>query len=307
MGVVYIIVAILLIIADIPLSVKLTKEGFVLKEWWEVIAMSLGIALCTVYVKIYYDEFIAHPIEKSVTQFKPKNLPGVDQNEQELKSIKTTWLVRFSVKTFILLFSLVTIMALGIFRFQFFEGQVKRSFNATNTTNTTGGLTYNTPSGSGNNLYTDYFDWKTKTAFILITILFPVIGGVCASLGADKIQNYRELKQTDKNCALKQQVYLNSLKDLNEVEKRLKNCANYLKWCSEEGNFIIEYTSFFISHYVHGYERGIIKANLGKDLFNKAEELRKKLIAKQAFSVTQSISSNDLYAEFQKQIKEQSK
>lgn len=309
MGVIYVIVAILLVFADIPLSYLITKEAFALEELWQTILMSIGIALCTIYVKIYYDEYFAFPIEKSVSQFKSVNLNGIDENETELSHVKKVWNRRFTVKTVILIFSMLTIVSLGIVRYNFFIAE--KVVANTETPSTTSGIDFSnrttqvSPSTNSEQLNSAYKHWSTPIAFILITLLFPMIGGVCASLGSDKIQNYKELVQTDNNCEIKRVVYLKSLKELNEVEKRLKNWESYLKWSDEKGDFVKEYTSYFIACYVHGYERGILQANLGKDLYIKAEEMRRKLMAKQVFSVTKSISSNDLYAEFKNLINNQ--
>ncbi len=309
MGVIYIIVAILLVFADIPLSYLLTKEAFALEELWQTVLMSIGIALCTIYVKIYYDEYFAFPMEKSVSQFKSVNLKGIDDDEVEIKQVKKVWKRRFTAKTIMLIFSMLTIVCLGIVRYNFFIAE--KVVVKTETSPTPSGLDFSNrvqPDNSSSNseqLNSAYKHWSTPLAFILITLLFPMIGGVCASLGSDKIQNYKELVQTDKNCENKREIYLQALKELNEVEKRLKNWESYLKWSDEKGTFVKEYTSYFIACYVHGYERGILQANLGKDLFNKAEEMRRKLMARQIFSVTKSISSNDLYADFQALINNQ--
>jgi hypothetical protein len=308
MGVIYIIVAILLVFADIPLSYLLTKEAFALEELWQTVLMSIGIALCTIYVKIYYDEYFAFPMEKSVSQFKAANLKGIGDNIEEITQVKKEWTMRFRAKTTILILSMLTIVCLGVVRYNFFIAKKIVEKTETSTTQTELIFPNNEQNDSSNSeqLNKAYKHWSTPLAFILITLLFPMIGGVCASLGSDKIQNHKELVQTDKNCELKKDIYLKALKDCNEVEKKLKNWESYLNWSSKEGTFIKEYTSFFIACYVHGYERGIIQANLGKDIFTKAEELRKKLMARQIFSVTKSISSNDLYADFQTLINNQS-
>jgi hypothetical protein len=98
----YLIVGILLILADIPLALELTQDGFGFerpesgdaqirnffsKPWgvfvanWEVFIMAIGIALCTVYIKIFWDEFLASPIQNAVRKY--KNLPGVDPEDSE--------------------------------------------------------------------------------------------------------------------------------------------------------------------------------------------------------------------------------
>lgn len=309
MGRIYVVVAILLIFADIPLSYILTKEAFALEELWQTILMSIGIALCAIYVKIYYDEYFAFPMEKSVSQFKSVNLNGIDENEVELSQVKKVWNRRYIAKTIILIFSILTIVCLGIVRYNFFIAE--KIVITTETAPTSPGLDFSDriqPDNSSSNsdqLNNAYKHWSTPLAFILITLLFPMIGGVCASLGSDKVQNYKELVQTDEICKNKKEIYLQALRELNEVEKRLKNWESYLKWSDEKGAFVKGYTSYFIACYVHGYERGILQANLNKDLFNKAEEMRRKLMAKQIFSVTKSISSNDLYADFQSLINNQ--
>lgn len=292
LGGIYLLAAALLIFADVPLAIKLTKEGFQLTQFWEVMAMSIGIALCTIYTKIYYDEYIGSSVEQSVTRF--KDLTNIDyQNESELKILKWAWRRRFIVKTFILIFSFATILILGFFRFQVFIYLL------------TGG---NSASGNVSQATLDVISNPlTQWAFILVTLLFPLIGGVCASLGFDRMQNYNENKNIYKESRIKEATRLKASKDLEEAKKRKQICSAYLKWCGkffnendslnldDNINFVEDYTLYFISCYAHGYERGMTTNNLRKEIFPKAEEFRKRIIAEQTAKVTQKVTPEQFY------------
>jgi len=156
----YIVLALLLILADIPLALKLTQYGFNLHTaegtysvdnlflwykgenflghaWlvfannWEVFVLAFGIALCTVYVKIFYDDFMGYPVDKAVRQFKilkrlaSTSQEGGDFTENDMKAIKRKFRTRIGVKAFFLFLTLGTIVLLGLFRAE----NLKRSQN----------------------------------------------------------------------------------------------------------------------------------------------------------------------------------
>lgn len=289
LGFIYLIAAVLLIFADVPLAIKLTREGFLLTQSWEVLAMSIGIALCTIYTKIYYDEYIGSSIEQSITRL--KGLSHIDyDNEDEVKVVKAAYKKRFWVKTFILFFSFATILILGFFRFQIFIFLLSK-----------GGVSESVIQVVSSPL--------TQWAFILITLLFPLIGGVCASLGFERVQNFNENKSIYKEARLKELARVKASKDLEEAKKRRQICSSYLKWCgkyfnepeklahdlADNLNFVEDYTLYFISCYAHGYERGMTKKNQKLDIFFKAEEFRKRMIADHTARVTQKISPEEFY------------
>jgi hypothetical protein len=286
MGWIYLIAAILLVAADYPLALKLTRDGFQLVEWWATPLMSVGLALCTLYIKIYYDEFVGSAVEHSVTRF--TGLAGIGERS-DISKVKRSWWGKSLIKTLILGLSLGTIITLGFFRFQVYEPVLKAAVSD--------------PSD-----YSNYVNSLTKAAFIMITLLFPLIGGVCASLGFDRLQNNREDRTIDEKSKKKEETKLRASNDLEDAKKRRRVCLSYLKWCGKNvddlvnGNFddtnsdfVDDYTLYFLSCYTHGYERGMTLNNLEKDTFTKADEFRKRIIAQKTTKITQTITPEDFY------------
>lgn len=277
-GFLYIFVFLGFAIADYPLSRLIIKDGFEIDSYWESVILSIGITLIGVYFKIWWDEFMISPAEKTVTKNEPENLEGVgkipsDYQETKIKIIKRVRSLRFVVKTFILMVSLATIWILGYFRFRVY-------------------------------LYTKFI-LEDKTVppeissiwamlgFVLIAVVFPFLGGISLSLGTDKIQNWRERRSSQKILEKLEDKYLKALEDKEVAEKELAVCQDYLKWCDSE--FVKFCEDVFMSRYNHGYEIGVTKNNLGLDTFSKAKDLRKRLLGRNTFSITQTIVPKDIF------------
>ena len=275
LGMFYVGVGLMLIVADAILSFKITNQGFDLTAPHEKYGMAIGIALCAVYIKIYFDMYILPSLERSVTMFKKENLPGITDNSDDIERIKTVWKIRFGFNTFLFALCLVTIIALGYFRFKFINYMVeeKEILNQV--------LTQGEFSNGTLNLPKNPVDLKsvTKWAFILLALLFPLIGGICGAMGVHKIRNriilakarYRYKKAQKK--LIKQEVKVSAL------EQQLASYECYLDWCEEEGAFIKDTTSYYKDCYYHGYEHGFQKRNINLDLFQRALEMRKQYAA----------------------------
>ncbi|MEL6257128.1 MAG: hypothetical protein AAFR87_34355, partial [Bacteroidota bacterium] len=137
LGALYLIIAIFLILADIPLALKLTQIGFdldlpaendtqaqlinffqepiyVFVMNWEVFILAMGLAFCTIFIKSYYDEHVA-PSPKKRLRYKRAGVSEeeyLDKKKEFDKLIKN----RFRVQSAILFILVITIFSLGIFR-----------------------------------------------------------------------------------------------------------------------------------------------------------------------------------------------
>jgi hypothetical protein len=291
LGWIYVIAALVLVAADYPLALKLTKDGFQLTEWWSTPLMSLGLALSTLYIKIFYDEFVGSSAEQSVRRF--ADLPGISGDD--ITKVKRSWWSKSFIKTAILVLSLSTIVVLGFFRFQVYEPTLKDFFK-----------------GPGQNPddYGNYVNSLTKGAFILITLLFPLIGGVCASLGFDRLQNNKENRKVANRSAVMEAALLRASKDLEAAKRRRKVCESYIEWCETGGDarprdsrsvddvqsrFVRNYTGYFIACYTHGYERGLARNDQGKDVFAKAFDFRRIALGERITKLTIKTTPEDLY------------
>ena len=310
LGFTYLVIALFLIAADIPLAYKLTGDGFRL-EFANAILMAVGLALSTIYIKIYYDEFVGAPIEEAVTRF--KNLKDVE--DSDIKKIKWSWRRKVVIKTMILLLSIVTILVLGIYRFEFYKKTELGNIKSDELQSVLAG------------------DW-TQAAFILVTLLFPIIGGVCASLGISNIQNFVESKKTIWKAYWKNKKKLNTLENWQNAIKSYETSKSYLNWCKvqlpkkdflesknsstesidranaenkppdieEVGDFVKDYTMYFLSCYTHGYERGLTLSNLKKDIITKAIDFRRRMIAQKTAKATLKTTTEELYETLKTQI-----
>jgi hypothetical protein len=319
LAILYVTIAMLLIFADIPLALKLTQQGFdldlgqnfqirqlfenpfrVFQENWEVFILAFGVALCTIFIKIIYDEFVERPLEKVITQF--KNLDGVDSDSEiEMAIIKRERKKRAKIKAIILSLTILTIISLGVFRYQTIEHQNRLEelsltdqlsnenfFNSIDQPNITDStiVSSNTTNSSNDGLRKVF----TAVTFILITLLFPTVGGVCFSIGSNYWGNRKELNMAKELSETSKNAFLNASKDIEETIKKLANWRGALDWCNSP-NFIGHIKRLFLNYYDHGYQRGMVEPDtsiINKDLFTRAEEFRNSLVSKGIYATLQN-------------------
>ena len=279
LGIVYLLIAFILILSDIPLALKLTQQGFDLdmdanhpvqalfqRPWevfqgnWEVFLLAIGIALCSVFVKIYYDEFISRPVDKVVDELKRwRGLESEEDRNDALKLRKR----RYRIKTALLVFSMLSIALLGIFRFQTVI-QIEKEKRAIQ-------------SVSSNMEFDFLSEGETPTAesalpeasmgyhvtslltFIFITLLFPMIGGVCASLGLNTIFNYRGLKEAKRERE-KAESQLEKTKSTLEKHK-----GEVLRWNTKKDivtrpDYVENFSQGLYGLYNKKYEEGFLSS-----------------------------------------------
>ncbi len=318
----YVTLALMLIIADIPLALKLTQYGFNLHTdfgahsidnlfikqpdclpgeniighiWlvfannWEVFVLAIGIALCTVYIKIFYDDFVGYPIDKAARQFEILNR-FKDFTVDDKKSIRRKYRARIFLKVVILLLTLGTIVYLGLFRAETSAIMDKALIGSSSFSDVT------VPIGMEDNFNDSkttpdvQSDGKlsllTKICFILITILFPVIGGICLSLGIGNFQNRREIEESSQYFEQRNHEYLDALGVFTEVAKNKEICENNLKRVTKN-DFVEEFTNFFYYCYQHGYERGVVEPDKSLDIYDRVQKLRDRLISTKSFDAVQ--------------------
>ncbi|MFK7749044.1 MAG: hypothetical protein AB8B65_11670 [Kordia sp.] len=249
-GLLYLAAGITMVLADVYLLVGFVEE--IANNYDEALIISTGIGLSTFYIKIFFDQYLFFSIEKSVTRYKKENLPGIkDENEADIKVIKRTYNFRFFFNLSILIICILTFIFLAFFRFETFLIQNSKAASTI-----------------------------TQITFIFISLLFPLIGGICAAVGLNKIQNFSILK-TAKNQFEENTNELRLLqKELSKLEQLLQNCESYVKWCDINGDFTKNSTDFFYACYLHGYELGFKKQTINMDLFQRAKEMRKQFAAR---------------------------
>jgi len=130
-----------------------------------------------------------------------------------------------------------------------------------------------------------YFEKLTTAIFILITLLFPVIGGVCLSLGIGNIHNRRELAYTEKHHAARSKEYLDALAEFKKVAENKNICEENLERCNS--TFVKDFTGFFFCCYLHGYERGVVEPDKSLDFYERVQKLRDRLISTKSYDAVQ--------------------
>jgi hypothetical protein len=210
LGLVYLLVGCILFLSDIPLSLHLVAEGYdipveavladgsplsvedlfvrpiaVIQHLWEPLVLALGFALAGVFVKIFIDEVI----------WKPKS---------EGSSLRLRIFLSFTGILF-----LCTLVAVGVFRS---ERQAQKAASPS-------GFSLNfatqmddssaTPPSAGASIgSSDEVDWGWGFwSFLSITLMLPIIGGICFLAGSLRVQNWSFLRECRRSRGGRMQSY----------------------------------------------------------------------------------------------------
>lgn len=256
----YLTVAALLVAADIPLALVLTQQGFDLslgrppledllkRPWavfqnnWEVVILAVGLALSTVYIKIFHD---AHAATRIPTTAPDSDAPGARRHWFD-------W--------FVLTLTLGTILVLGAFRY------------ATNQRYAAAGAMVPLFSPTQDAII-------TLVTFVMITLVFPVIGGVCLSLGLDHWHNRKALRRAKEDAARSHREYLEASDAVESLQRTLAEWTAVHGWCSTAA-FVETVQKLLSATYNHGYQRGWMETfRSGADIVSSAIRLRAYMVA----------------------------
>lgn len=283
LGLFYGLISIILVFADIPLALKLTQEGFsldrgegtqaisnlftnhfweVLQANWEVFVMALGISLCTVFIKIMWDTFVQ----------RPEKIVSTDTQSNTIH--KQSWLARnkWVPYTSVLVLFMATIVMLGFFR-HIWAQHIADSLSYG------GNEFFTTQTQAVDKDYVSYVNRVTMVTFILITLMFPVISGICASLGLTYLHNRFQLYSSRKLRRKSEKAYNVASKHYYQAKKKLENWTESLNGYSQ-GSFPDEIKAIFTNYYELGYVRGYLQfdeENNKKDLFQRAQDIRNRM------------------------------
>ncbi len=272
----YTFIAIALIIADIPLALKLIQEGFNLsgsteeaktfpylfsdgKFWqiialnWETVTTAAGISLCTVYIKIFYDDFIGTPYANKMMTFKRfvednKLQSNILTDEDMYDSINRENRYKRIWKMGLAGFTVLAIVVLALFRLEVAKEA-------------------------------DAFDssFISGAAFVMITLLFPVIGGICLSHALTNAQNMIRLHGAQHKCTRSRKVYLTAVAQYTIAQKRYEDMVAAEQRLCDEDRMVNEYQGYLIAFYKRGFSTGGMqpeKYTRGEDFYSKILEWR---------------------------------
>ncbi|HVW15479.1 MAG TPA: hypothetical protein VHB54_16725 [Mucilaginibacter sp.] len=269
---IYVVAGLAMILADIAVSLNLVaffgighpkaNSSFFDKVFdLELFFFSMGIALCTIFIKIFYDEYINSKL--GFVQLQIRQLVSNGAVENDLK--KEIW-IKLTVKFIILVGLIWLLYYLAIYRTYFTAFQSEYST-----------IIRMQAKGQINDIVS-----VMLKSFIGITVIIPVISGISLSMGLKIFANIaaykmaeRNLKASNENCSLVEA-------QLQQLTYNLKHLEQYLnEWENKVEKVKLE-SSFFVQNYNQGF-RVSYRNNHGNDLYKLIEEYRNEVI-NQAFT-----------------------
>lgn len=317
LALIYILVAGLLLLADIPLALMVTQlifdvappdkyhdityllfrpendlcNGLLPHFWrvvtgnWQVTIMTVGISLCAIYFKIFYDDFMGYSVDKSIRQFRLLSLHNQFKNASKEEVKKEEWkirnlhYVRIGFKFCILLFTLFTIVHLG--RVRAAAESLQDAFTYQSSTTVEPGTEVITDIPAVDDAIIkrkeELSDLK-KLMFILLTILLPLVAGICFSLGMGNLHNRQESRFAEKLYWTKVEEHTKALGAHKEAQMHASTYESFIAKC-ESDNFVQNYEVSFYHCYLHGYQRGVVSPDKDRDLYERALKFRDRLVA----------------------------
>lgn len=265
LGVVYLVIAVILMFADFPLSKQVITDGFdFINNDFGVYILTVGLCLSSVFIKYFIDEMF--------------------YSEET-----TRW--RRAILITVLVFFLSATVVFGVFRnISFSEEQQRetqigeKTKSGDQASETTGSATTKsgragdgtakdvkardgadgaetadgTSKGSDKkNLLMSDENWNSL-AFILLTLLFPIIGGICFSAGIREIKCWlseRSCLRLEEECQIAERMWFYSERKVAKMREIVGQLQS------------VEYKKLFIQLYEktynHGYERGLEEPTSG--------------------------------------------
>lgn len=317
---IYTLFAALLLLADIPLALMVTQLIFDLAppdKWhdityllyqpkndpcgglfqhfwkvvtgnWQVTIMTIGVALCAIYFKIFYDDSMGYSVDKSIRQFRMLSMNSRHKNasKEEIKReenhIRNLHHLRIVVKFLILAFTLFTIVHLGYVRAaaEALQEAYKTQITSSDSSNAVGGIENGISKTTSPLIIerTNELHSLKKWMFILLTILLPLIAGICFSLGMGNIHNRKEASYAEKTYWKKVGEHTNVLAAHKEAQMHASTYESFIEKC-ESDSFVKNYEISFYHCYLHGYQRGVVSPDKDLDLYERAVKFRDRLVA----------------------------
>ncbi|HXQ39353.1 MAG TPA: hypothetical protein VN843_35460, partial [Anaerolineales bacterium] len=159
------------------------------------------------------------------------------------------WWWRFSVKLLVLLILFSTILVLGYFRYSVVTAKTVAEVPRQVTF-----LTYS-----------------------LLTLIFPIISGICASLSLSNFHNWAERRKAEKHNSDARKVVLEATDEYRKIKEEKEKNDSFLEWLASQDT-ITQLTKYMIRCYDSGYKFGYRypEWTFGGDLFTRAEAMRNR-------------------------------
>lgn len=287
--VIYTTAAVLLLAADLPLSLKLVAMGYgvttvnredqrsvddllkdpyyVVSEFWEAMLLALGIALAGIFVKYFLDAILYREEQRGAG-----------------------WWFKVSLSGVFTLFFITTIL-LGVFR-----SDVQRQQAVNDLTKRQTQLRQQLGSPPDPRVQKAINDTEQEIAkerdegrmsvrtisFIALTLLFPITGGICFSVGWRKIIKYWGLRQVGKELAALESAFRAESLGYEEARSALEAREAQLARELSSYSTADDYAEMLVNLYRHGYMRGLNvpeTIDAGDDLYQRCEKAVARLLA----------------------------
>jgi|GEM_PF-4972102 len=268
---VYLISGFAMILADIAVSVNLVaffgvgnpKGISTFKQKLmdpELMFFSLGIALCTVFIKIFYDEYINNKLGQT-----QRDLYQLEQEGISRSSLATEYVIKLVVKFLILTALLVLLYYLAKYRTYFTFDKEFGFINHMRSNQDVSGLP----------------DVMLKS-FIGITLVIPVVSGIALSSGLKIFSNRRSMKEVVRQEAQAVEENDRLEEELKSLIFKQKQIEKYWEEWKQKPQKVTLISDFFAYNYDQGFRHGYRQTH-GNDLYKLIEEFRNEVI-NQAFT-----------------------
>lgn len=287
LGLIYAITSLLLFAADIPMALQLLDKGLgfvggghnkifshlaegnigkALGDNLEVIITALGIASCSIYLKMMYDEYMGLPYgHRFVTRHnfsdlfrsKPeKTKEGLD--EQSLQTVEKEENIKSRWKWSIAVFTLLGLLVIAIFRITILQKGEQEGAQ------------------------------KGWLAILVITLLFPIMSGICLSLAITCFQNRWRYFRALAGFTKQQKNYAKLVSEELTSEHKFNLLNNRLNNATTAQTLETQLAELFLAHYQYGCEVGRAEP----DKYNKGEDFFEKIVFWQQKAIAQKINQH---------------
>jgi hypothetical protein len=293
LGVLYAFFAVVLLAADIPLSLRLVAAGIgvttsfsenkvtftpddiflnvrVLTHLWEAILLALGIAALGIFIKFFLDTVVFREEKSSHSRFS------------------------IAITTLTLLLLLSSIFVLGLYRADQQKEHVRQTVSERikqiHRQRITAGLEKEMPADLTQEITTalnalpEESRWQSAT-FISLTLLLPLIAGFCFSTSGRKLRNASQFKDTSRALTALENEFRQVSEQLCKAEEGLRFQRERLDRDKTDPEIKKALAALPRLIYLHGYERGRnVPETLedGATLYERCVKTVEKLLAKRA-------------------------
>ncbi len=293
---IYFISSIVLLIADVPLSLMVTEHVFDVASYeghgvanlftyeaaddalgctsfvdhyqtvlfvnWQIVLMSLGIVLSAIFFKMIYEELMLTPLDRSALQFRNllsvNNAVKVEEQESVIQDMKVQKGFRLFFILLILIAIVLTLVIFGNVRFNVEQAIMEGQ--------------------PGKNINEQFF--------LAISILFPLLSGICFAV-ASHISNKIRLSDYFQNEFDEWKIKLRELHgEILHLDERMATLTELIKKYDTE-NLDKAYEGLLNEAYTHGYGRGAYAGLNNSDTYDLASVSLKRFLITQEYDEKQ--------------------